>query len=221
MTILTTISLWLAAGGALSILAALTRLWPFAQRILWDRVPAKWRPWLSTVPAVLGCVTAIVATPADWLTQVEALLVVLTPLLAPGTLPAGAKHAAVLVLVGGIGIAQTGCSVGFEESRPKAPISSMAVGGVRLLEPGSPECLNLSRQQHTWNGLALAGVILGTSGTAGALIDLGIRDQAKAEVYVMLALGGALDAAAVFAKVQADGYAADYVAAGCAGAPAP
>jgi hypothetical protein len=89
---MTNISAWLLAGGALSILSALTRLWPLVQRLLWERVSPKLRPWLSTVPAVLGCIAAIIANPAAWLDPVEQLLVVVIPLLAPGALPAGSAH---------------------------------------------------------------------------------------------------------------------------------
>ena len=129
--------------------------------------------------------------------------------------------AAALLLLGLVGFGSQACRATFDESRPKAALRGLSVAGVALLTPGSPECLSLSRQEHTWTGLAIAGGVLGTSGTVGALIDLGVRNEAKAEVYVMLAAGGLIDAAAAFAAQQAAGYGRDFVALGCSGTPAP
>ncbi len=129
--------------------------------------------------------------------------------------------AAALLVIGMMAFGSQACRATFDEVRPKSALKGLSVAGVQLLTPGSTECLSLSRQENTWTGLAIAGGILGTSGTVGALIDLGIRDEAKAEVYVMLAAGGLIDAAAAFAAQQAAGYGRDFVALGCGGQPAP
>ena len=204
-----------SVGTALTLLAALSRLWPYIQRIFWFRVPQVWRPWLSTVPILIGCVAGVLATPADWVAQAEALLIVVTPLLIPGATPTEGKL--LLFIAGMLGLKLNACSATLEETRPKAPLIGISVAGVQMLTPGSPKCLSLSEKQHLWNGLALGSAALGLSGLAGTIIEQATRDgKDQVVLYSTLIAGGMFGAAAEVAREIAEGYRSDYQSLGCA-----
>lgn len=110
------------------------------------------------------------------------------------------------------------CTGTLEGSRPR--LTSVAGVSLKLAEPGSQECLALSRNESTWNAASLGAGALGATGTVGSLVVLLERDdEASTAVYVALIAGGLLDAAAIFAKQVADGYNRDWVSLGC-GKPA-
>lgn len=104
------------------------------------------------------------------------------------------------------------CTGTLEGARP----TLTSVAGVKLAEPGSEQCLDLSQSEHLWNATAAATGGLGTAGTVGGILVLLQQDnEASAATYGVLIAGGLLDAAAVFAKFVADGYRQDWIALGC------
>jgi hypothetical protein len=135
--------------------------------------------------------------------------------------PGGLPPAAALLLLSVMSyFGLTACTATLEESRPK--VVGISVAGLTLLEPGSPECLGLSRKRDLWRGLQVGLGSGGLASTAGLILEE-IRqegDVSKAEAAALLAVGGAFAATALFAGVQADGYSNDFVASGCGSAPA-
>jgi len=126
--------------------------------------------------------------------------------------------AGLLILLALGGMLNHGCAGTLEGARPR--LTSIAGVSLKLAEPTSQECRDLSQSEHLWLGTSLATGMLGAAGTAGGIVVLLQQDnEAKAAVYAALIAGGLLDAAAIFARTIADGYKTDWVALGC-GKPA-
>lgn len=142
------------------------------------------------------------------------------PEIPPPTIPPAA--ALLLVL---LPMANANCGGTFEEVRPKTPLASLNVlGAPVLLSPGSPECRQLSFNRSLWKGLGLAAGPAGLAGTAAGLVELAQKDpeqKTNIETYIFFATGGAFSAASLLAFELSQGYGGEYVAAGCAGTPAP
>jgi hypothetical protein len=164
---------------------ALLRLIPRLQPLVTLYLPPAWRTAPALTVAVIGMVVGVAQAGSDVTaitTALELGLGAIVAIFAPGALPAGAKHAAIFLLVGTSAFATTGCAGRLDDFRPKS--SGLTVAGVALEQPGSPRCQQLDSRQL---GLGISGYA--ATGVGAALGAGELVPKESTELRVGLAIG--------------------------------